>query len=173
MEKRSVFKRYETNLFMKTNDLEKKLNEISEHISEDHLIETLYNVVKLGKGKERIENSYKNLKYNFENKEFKINLNDGNLMGGGNLKVFYKNKLVLSLDRMASLEKKENIPEVDGWGVIEYHPGDWEEKVKIILEEIARAKEKRKIELEEEAELKKYLVPEKVLKTVKEKYDIK
>ena len=87
-------------------------------------------------------------------------------MGQGDLKVFYKDKLVLLLDRHS--DGKENTPNVNGWGVLEYHKGEWEKKVKEIEKKLGKITLKREKETyNEESE-----VPRDVLEKVKEKYDL-
>ena len=152
---------------MKKSELEEKLKEISNHISESALIETLYDLAKKGAGGVNQHGYHTEVKYNLEYGYFKINLNDGwGQFGGGELKVFYQGEMVLYLDRNS--DNKENIPNVNGWGVLEYHKGEWEKKVKEIEKKLGKITLKREKETyNEESE-----VPKDVLEKVKEKYDL-
>lgn len=100
------------------------------------MIENVYNLAqKYGDGDTKTYNFYTKAKYNLEFDDLIIRLNDGGgEMGGGEVKVFCKNKLVLHADRYAN--EKNLIPKVKGWGVLAYHAGEWEEEIEKIPKKI-------------------------------------
>ncbi|MDP3966454.1 MAG: hypothetical protein Q8Q04_02900 [archaeon] len=151
---------------MKKSELEEKIKGISTHISENMLIETLYDLARKGKGKVTQESSHTNHNYKLECGNLKIILDDGGIMGQGDLEVFYDGKRVLSLDRHS--DGKEYIPSVNHWGVLEYHKGDWEENLKEIKETLERPHSKAKKETYNE----EHEVPKELLRELEKRYDL-
>jgi len=153
---------------MKESQLAKKLKDISDHITESNLIETIYQLTKnYGKGKVNQGRYNTNVNFRLDYKNFQINLDDGKSeMGGGDLEVFYNEKLVLSLDR--NLDQKKNTPSANGWGITTYFKGNWENE----LEKVQNELEKEKKEQNKKILMKKEEVPEEIIKEMKSRYDL-
>ena len=65
----------------------------------------------------------------------RISLSDGwTDTGGGRIKVFYQDNLVLYADRYAKNEERL-IPKTKEWGILEYHSGEWENQLKEFMKE--------------------------------------
>ena len=138
---------------MKQNQLEAKMKKISEHIKKTNLVNTSMKLSKdYGKGKTESYAYHTTSKYKFENEVIKIHLYDGwGMMGGGEIKVFYEDKAVLYGDRDSlGKETSKFNPESEGFCILTYHPGEWEDYIKDTLQ-IEKEREKKS---EEEKKLK-------------------
>lgn len=152
---------------MKKSELEKKLAKISNHIRESELIPVLDDLAHKGNGKITRESFYTNHNFNFEYEDLRIKLDDGlTMMGGGEMEVWYNEKLVLKLNR--NLCNKEYVASVNGWGIDEYHSGEWEKEIKKINKNYKKVKPEKKVD-----EIPKDpVVPEDILEKLKQDYDL-
>jgi len=142
---------------MKESELIKKMSPISSRLKRTNIIDKCHELARTyGKGRTRIESGYTKLNYFFEEKELKIDLNDGwSMMGGGEIKVYFEEGLVLYGDRYAcDGEKNRFNPKMDGFCILTYKQGPWEERIKKLLID----KKKPKIEKKENKEVEGIII---------------
>jgi hypothetical protein len=154
---------------MKESQLKEKVEEISQELKQSSLVDKCYKLaVSKGEGSQTVHSCHTNNNYHFIGKELEIKLDDGfSEMGGGEIKVFYKNELVLYGDRGTLDSIKENKPIVqsDGFAILQYHQGRWESEIEKILNS---PKEEPKKEVIRDPE-----VSEDELASFNEKYQIR
>ena len=123
---------------IKESQLKKLAEEISRKLEKSKIVDVCYQVAKeCGRGETRVYDFYTSTKYDFKTAALAIHVHDGwQEMGGGEIKVNYNGRQVLYGDRSASDKTKPEsafTPTVSGFGILEYHPGAWEEEVRIFL----------------------------------------
>lgn len=122
---------------MKESQLKEKVEEISQVLKQSNLVGKCYKLaVSKGEGNQTVHSWHTNNNYCFIGKDLEIKLDDGfSEMGGGEIKVFYKNELVLYGDRGTLDSGKEGKPivQAEGFAILQYHHGKWESEIEKIL----------------------------------------
>jgi|GEM_PF-2269162 len=151
---------------MEERKVRQKIDAISRKLTKSHLIDKCYAVAKkLGQGKTTVYNYYTNTKFDYRDSKIDIRVNDGlGDMGGGIIEVFHDNQLVLKCDRYA--DEKEFAPKASGFGIKEYHSGEWE---KLINNLYRRKPEKEKSRPKKSAPAE---VPKEQLEKLVKNYDL-
>ncbi len=154
---------------MKESELIKKMGPISSKLKESDIVHKCYHLARtLGEGNTNQQRFNTSVAYDYDQDSLLIKLNDGlGQMGGGEIKVFYEDKEVLYGNKHA-VDKKENKfhPQINGFCILTYHPGGWENQVKTLYSKIREIKKSPKKEMPKEV-----LVDEKVLKNIQSNFD--
>lgn len=144
---------------MKESQLVAKMKEVEGKLKDSQIVEKCYKVAILhGQGTtERRSHDEPCYRYKLENDVIKINLNDGSSDYSGCIKVQLSKdgKTVLNGERMGGSPEDERIkykhfPEIEGFTILTYLPGKWEQKVEDLL---AKPKEPPKPELPKDPEI--------------------
>jgi len=158
---------------MKSLDQDKvaeKIFKISRNIKESGIIKTCYDLAFYqGEGSKEVHDYHTCKDFVFEEEGIKIDLSDGwTDFGGGRVKVYENGKQVLFLDRYGKFgdqDLKGIVPEVEGFHVMLYRKGSWEEKVIKMLE-----RGKKKEEKPSQLEIKEEKFSEETIQYLKENF---